>query len=165
MRLALYTCGKIAGPLGSPQVQGFFDMAPGIFEGATKATGFVAHMGQANPMGWPPALHNWAEWGEFVAPRFYDAPGGRDDETLATTLSLWESMKDLRVFTYKGLHAEALKHRKTWFVEREVPQQVLWWIEGDRTPTWREAAAKLEHLHDYGPTKAAFSMSVHFAAH
>jgi hypothetical protein len=115
-------------------------------------------------MGWPPAVHSWGDWGAFVAPRFYDAPGGADDDTLATTLSVWKSLKDLRNFAYNGSHGEALRRREEWFPRPDVPQQVLWWIAEDHQPTWAEAAAKLERLHDDGPSVEAFSMAMHFAA-
>jgi hypothetical protein len=161
VHLVLYTCGLIRGPLGSEAVQGFFEIAPAIFEGAERATGCVSHMGQ-EVAGWPPATQSWTASGKFVAPRFYEAPGGADDETLATTLSVWRSLGDLRAFAYKGIHAEALKSRAVWFVEADTPQHVLWWIDMDRSPTWAEAAAKLEALHDRGPSAEAFSMAVHF---
>jgi hypothetical protein len=40
----------------------------------------------------------------------------------------------------------------------------MWWVPEGKVPTWREAAARLEHLHDHGPTPIAFDFHRRFPA-
>jgi hypothetical protein len=41
---------------------------------------------------------------------------------------------------------------------------VLWWVEDDHRPDWREAIARSELLHDRGPTADAFNFKSPFDA-
>jgi hypothetical protein len=42
------------------------------------------------------------------------------------------------------------------------PIYVAWWIKQCHQPTWPEACARLEHLHDHGPTVHAFTFKSAF---
>ena len=42
------------------------------------------------------------------------------------------------------------------------PPLVLWWHPDPQPPTWAEGARRLEHLHDHGPTPAAFTLRTPF---
>jgi hypothetical protein len=160
MNVALYTCGVLTGPPGSQAVEGFFRNAFGVFGSASEARGCVAHMAQDAPPQWPPSAQDWGRWGEYACPSFYEDVSA---EVLAATLSVWQSIRDLQGFAYGGLHKEALKHREEWFVQSGLPQYVLWRIPDGHTPTWGEAARKLECLHERGPTTEAFTFSSEFA--
>lgn len=57
-----------------------------------------------------------------------------------TTLSLWADLESVFAFAYNGVHAglnaEALKHRKEWFLTPEWPTYVAWWVEDNHEPDW-----------------------------
>jgi hypothetical protein len=60
------------------------------------------------------------------------------------------------------VHLEALQKRKEWFRPPEWPTYVAWWIEDDETPTWGDAFARLEYIHDHGPSPYAFNFKQAF---
>jgi hypothetical protein len=145
-RLAFYTFGILREPRGHPQVQGFSDRSPGAVESAKGTDGFIALLGD-RPV-------------DF-GPRFYDpaVDGGAPQ-----TLSLWTNLESVFAFAYRGRHAEALRGRKEWFKEPNWPTYAAWWVADDYMPTWYEAAERLEHLHNRGPTPFAFSFKQAFDA-
>ena len=79
-----------------------------------------------------------------------------------TTLSLWNNLDPVYSFAYRGIHLEALQKRKEWFQTPEWPTYVAWWVGDDERPTLEEAARRLEHLHDNGPTPEAFTFKQPF---
>ena len=64
-------------------------------------------------------------WGEQVYPRFYVERG---DGWSPSTLSLWRDLTALMAFSYSGIHAEAMRHGREWFVKPTWPGYVLWWV-------------------------------------
>lgn len=145
-RLAFYTFGILRGPEGDPQVQGFFDRDESAGAAAEVAPGFITRY-----YGRPPEL----------GPRFFDPavhPGAPQ------TLSVWRDLESVYPFAYGGVHGEALRRRKEWFVKPAWPTYAAWWIDDDEEPTWHEAIRRLEHLHDHGPTTFAFSFAAPFDA-
>jgi hypothetical protein len=131
---------------GHPQLQGFADRIPGAFEAAARMPGFICQVD------YPEAGPAW--------PRFKDP--ARDNG--AQTLSLWTDLAAVAAFAYGGLHAEALRHRKEWFVKPPWPIYAAWWVEDDHVPTWEEAVQRLEFLHKHGPTPHAFTFKTPFDA-
>jgi Domain of unknown function (DUF3291) len=154
-RLAIYNFGIFRMRADDPVNDGFREREGANFAAAERAPGFVARSGYAGEEG-PPS------WGEQVFPRFYVERG---DKGSPSTLSLWQDLESLFAFAYHGVHAEALKRAPDWFVEKQWPPYVLWWIEGDRRPDWREAVARFERLHDRGPEPQAFNFKTAFDAH
>ncbi|SFG96363.1 protein of unknown function [Palleronia marisminoris] len=152
MSLALYTFGQFAGPADSPVNDGFRELNDPIFALADRTEGLIARSGYASDAGPSP-------WGEEVYPRFYDEAG---DGWSPATLSLWEDLESLYVFTYSGLHAQALKRGREWFRKPSWPPLVLWWHDGKAPPTWRQGVRRLEHLHDHGTSSFAFSFKSPF---
>ena len=61
------------------------------------------------------------------------------------------------LFTYAGLHREALVLREQWFRKPQFPNHVIWWVADNHVPTFVESTAKLELLHAEGPTPQAFN--------
>jgi len=64
--------------------------------------------------------------------------------------------EDLRRFVYRSSHTQYLARRSEWF---EKPQQaiyVLWWVPAGHIPSIEEAAERLEHYRQHGPTPYAF---------
>lgn len=152
MSLALYTFGQFVEPADSPVNDGFRELNGPIFALADRTDGLIARSGYASDAGPSP-------WGEEVYPRFYDDAG---DGWSPATLSLWEDLESLYVFTYSGLHAQALKRGREWFRKPSWPPLVLWWHDGEAPPTWRQGVQRLEHLHDHGPSSIAFTFKFPF---
>lgn len=118
------------------------------------APGFIARSGYEGDPG-PPS------WGEQVWPSFYKERG---DGWSPATLSLWEAPGAIAAFAYRGVHGEAVRLGRTWFVEPEWPPYALWWVAVDHVPDWLEAVARHQLLHDTGPTPSAFDLRTPFGA-
>ncbi|MEQ1953913.1 DUF3291 domain-containing protein [Mesorhizobium yinganensis] len=145
-RLAIYNFGMFRQRADHPSIQGFHTRNDRNFATAEQSDGFVARSGYAGEPG-PPS------WGEQIYPRFYIDHG---DGWAPSTLSLWRDLGALLAFSYTGFHAETMRQARDWLVEQRWPPYVLWWVTPDRTPLWAEGVARLEHLHDYGPSTDAF---------
>lgn len=152
MPLALYTFGMFMRPAEDPANRGFHDLNGAIFERVDGAAGLIARSGYASDSGPDP-------WGPEVYPRFYRERG---DGWSPATLSLWTDLESLFSFTYFGLHAVALKRGREWFEKPRWPPLVLWWYRNTGHPTWAEGVRRHEHLHDHGPTPAAFDFKTPF---
>ena len=50
----------------------------------------------------------------------------------------------LMAVSYRGVHADALKHARPWNVKQHWPPLVLWWVENGRLPDWEDGVARLE---------------------
>jgi hypothetical protein len=143
-RLAFFTFGILHEPWDYPRIKGFLDRIPDAFASAEGTAGFL-----------------WRETGDppDLGPRFYrpeEHPGAPQ------TLSLWTELESPYAFAYHSHHAEALRHRKEWFVKPEWPTYVAWWVPDDHIPTWQEAHERLTALHDNGPSQSAFSFKTPF---
>jgi hypothetical protein len=145
-RAALYTFGVFRAPSNDPVNHGFHDRNDRNFSAAQASEGFIARSGYVDEPG-PES------WGEQVFPRFYTERG---DGWSPSTLSLWRDLESPMAFSYAGIHSEALKHGRDWFLKPEWPPYVLWWVDLDHTPQWSEAIARHEHLHDHRATPFAF---------
>jgi len=145
--LAMYNFGLHVAPYDSPAVEGFRLREAANFEAAARAHGFIARSGYDGEAG--PAC-----WGKQVFPRFIEGSGFA---TAPSSLSLWADIESLMAFTYNGVHADALKHARHWNVKQRWPALVLWWVDTDVVPEWKDGVARLERLHDDGPSAAAFT--------
>lgn len=96
------------------------------------------------------------EGGDSMATRPYD------DERIAITLSVWETVEDLRRFVYRSHHVDYLKRRAEWFEPIEGYALVLWWIVEGSRPTVIEAKERLELLRERGPSPRAFTFRKNF---
>jgi hypothetical protein len=143
---ALTTFAILRAPIGDPLVQGFFDRLGDTFGAADGFEGFVDRSRRD-----PATLRQ--TWGDPVSPRFHDPARHAG---VAFTLSRWRSLESVHAFSYSGVHGEALRHRLEWFLTPQWPSYAVWWVEDDHVPDWHEASAKLERLHDHGPTPEAF---------
>ncbi|MFI5269708.1 MAG: DUF3291 domain-containing protein [Chloroflexota bacterium] len=155
--VAFFTFGIMREPKGHPQVQGFFTVDGAVFAAARSSPGFIDGRG-------------------FVTDHSTNPPAGRRDlypaavtapechPPQASTLSLWQSLEAVFGFAYHGIHAEALRQRKEWFVKPAWPVYAAWWVEDGDTPSWEEAMARLDHLHQHGSTPQAFDFKAPFDA-
>lgn len=145
--LAMYNFGLHVAAYESPAVEGFRLREAANFEAAARAQGFIGRSGYAGD----PEL---SCWGEQVFPRFIQ---GNGFATAPSSLSLWADIESLMAFSYSGVHADALKHARHWNVRQSWPPLVLWWVDANVVPEWKDGVERLEHLHDNGPSAIAFS--------
>lgn len=156
-RLAFMTFGMLREPRSSPVVRGFVKLGPSVNAEAERAHGFIARAVKPET-GASGFGQSYGEWGEnSIAPAFYDGGVEFNDNTNASTLSLWKDIESVRRFAYNGLHKIALAQREKWFRPPAWPSYVMWWVADDHTPQWSEATQRIEHLHTHGPTPYAFS--------
>lgn len=111
MKLALLTFGLFRAPAEDPVNQGFHDRNDAILEVAERSAGFLGRSGYGDEPG-------TVSWGPQVFSQFYVEKG---DGWTAATLSLWADIESAMAFSYAGLHAEALRHGREWFVEPQWP--------------------------------------------
>lgn len=151
-RVAFMTFGVLHAPRTHRRSKAFLDGSPAIHEAAERSEGFVAGSNLDSDTGRD-------RWGQFICPGFLPEELGPH---MARTLTLWESLETLFAFAYAGPHAAALGGRKEWFRKTEFPAYVVWWVADDQVPTFAEATARLERLHERGPTPEAFTFSCPF---
>lgn len=145
-RVVLYTFGILRAEKSDPAIREFYRRMPRVFQAAETTTGFIDRR----------------EDGDFtLGPRFFDKTR---HVRAPQTLSLWRHPAPVRAFAGDPAHADALPRLGEWFLEPSWPSHVLWWIEDDHVPSWPEAWAHLEALHDRGPSPEAFTLAVAFEA-
>ncbi|MEK9970046.1 MAG: DUF3291 domain-containing protein [Ferrovibrio sp.] len=159
-RIALYTFGIFARPYADPVNDSFHVLNEANLAAAKASDGFIARSGYDGDPG-P------ASWGAHAYPRFYTG----SDAHSPSTLSLWRDLESPMAFAYHGIHAAALSRGRDWFSKPATatgkpawPPYALWWVAADHTPDWREAADRLEHLHDHGASARAFDWKTPFDA-
>lgn len=81
------------------------------------------------------------------------------DDSYLVNITIWESVEDLKAFTYSGKHLEALKNRSDWFVEHDLPKYVLFWTRPDQEITEKLVKDKLIALKQKGPSPKAFTFN------
>jgi hypothetical protein len=152
-RIAFFTYGVLKQPIGHPEVQGFIDRIESVYGAAEGSLGFFARS-ERNVQTWE---HSW---GPVLAPQC--TPQGVTLNELAMALSLWRDLESVAAFAYRGAHGEALSKRKEWFRSGEWPTYVAWWVNENHKPNWKEAADRIDHLHQNGPTSFAFTFQKPF---
>lgn len=159
-RVALYTFGIFTRPYADPANDSFHARNETNLAAVEASAGFIARSGYD---GDPGPL----SWGPHSYPRFYTG----SDAHSPSTLSLWTDLEAPMAYTYHGIHAEALSHGREWFTKPVLPDgrtawppYVLWWVAADHVPDWREAVARLEHLHDHSASAQAFDWKTPFDA-
>jgi hypothetical protein len=158
-QLALYTFGVLNTPTRSPGTltREFDEMVGAIYGGMNHIPGYIAHAAPTDPSEGAHFNWDWREWGEFVVPRWYEK--GRTPQTtaLAATMSLWGDVESAYTFVYTDLHRVALNRRYDWFEKTGHPGHVLWWVNDDAIPTWKDGVPRLEYLQGHEPTPYAFT--------
>ena len=141
--LAFFTFGILHEPVDHPQNASFLETVGEVFAHAGQADGFL-----------------WASEGTegYVLPSL----AGDQESKVAQTLTLWRDLDSVRHFAYHGPHAGALRRRRDWFTGGSWPGFVAWWVPDGTYPTWSEAARRLEHLNDNGPTPEGFTFNAAF---
>jgi hypothetical protein len=142
--LAQVNIGRMKAPIDDPIMEGFRSQLDPINALADKSPGFVWRL--------------QTEEGNATAIRPYD------DERMAINMSVWESLEALQAFVYKSAHVGPLRDRREWFEPMAGPILAMWWIPAGHIPTVAEAKARLQDLHEHGPSAEAFTFRKPFPA-
>jgi hypothetical protein len=135
--LAQFNVGVLRAPIEHPDSAGFADNLDPVNSLAEAAPGFV--------------------W------RLQDDRGNatafaRDGDPLRIlNLSVWESVRSLKDFTYATGHVDYMRRRLEWFAPRDGAHLVLWWIPAGHEPSIEEAESRLTRLVADGPSRNAFT--------
>lgn len=78
------------------------------------------------------------------------------DEKVSATVSIWQSVDDLRDYTFNSEHGAFLKRTSEWFETVEGPQLVIWKVDALTRPGFTEAFQRLDHLREHGASELAF---------
>jgi hypothetical protein len=137
--------GRLLAPVDSPEVAEFMNALEAINLLAEASPGFV----------WRLAGEDESNATDLRLP-------GVEDSELMVNMSVWIDLDSLRHYVYRSGHAMYLRRKKEWFAGMYDAHLVLWWVPEGHIPTLEEAAEKLRHLREEGPTPEAFTMSQAF---
>lgn len=136
MHLAQINLGRLAYDLDDPRLADFMDGIEIINRIAAQSPGFV--------------------W------KYETAPGGEVEETVegdprvVVNMTVWESVEDLRHFTYNTLHKRFYGRRGEWFVPYGAESLAMWWVPEGHEPTLTEGLERLAELRAKGDSDRAF---------
>ncbi len=143
MHLAQINIAQALAEMDDPIMHGFVSRLDEINALADDAPGFVWRLQTGD--------------GDALSLRVFDDP------MLIINMSVWENVETLKTFTYKTMHVQVFKERKTWFTKLGRPHLAMWWVPAGHIPTLDEAKEKLELIAERGPTPKAFTFSKVFA--
>ena len=121
---------------------------------------FVANLDRVNALAEGSPGFVWRlkdEGGDATAIR----PFGDD---VLVNMSVWADIPSLHAFAFKSAHTEVLRRRREWFVPMDEDYTVLWWVPAGHAPSVEEAAERLAHLRQHGPSAHAFTFRDAFPA-
>jgi hypothetical protein len=156
-RVALMTVGVLHAPADDPREKGFMDRLDGVWEAAGKNPSFIAADGFIGLGNEDPNA-----WGIYAVPSVFQQP--ELSQRTANTLTLWRDIESAFAFAYQGVHGEAFKLRREWFVKSEWPGYVAWWVEDDHTPTWQEGCERYDLYLQKGTCAEVFDFKQSFDA-
>ena len=136
--LAQLNVARLLHPLDHPAIRPFVEALEHINGLADRSPGFVWRL-QTESGNATDVTHPWST-----------------DPFMLVNLSVWESPEDLRQFVYRSSHIEYLARRSEWFEKPEQAHYVLWWALAGHVPSLEEAAERLAHFREHGPTPRAF---------
>jgi heme-degrading monooxygenase HmoA len=154
-RIAFMTMGILQASTSVPLVQGYLSRIEANFNAAEGSRGYIDHSRYL------PELDDY-DWGGLQIPVMFQSNELKDRRLM--TLSLWRDLESVMAFAYTGLHAEALRYRREWFIRGVFPNYVAWWVGDNETPTWREACKRYENLYYNGSTTEAFDFRQPFCS-
>ena len=141
--IAELNVAQLKAPLDSPELKDFVDNLDRINELAEQSPGFVWRLkGDGN-----------------------DATSLRPlGDNVLVNMSVWRDANALRDYVYKTGHVEIMRRRREWFERPTGSPFALWWVPEGHEPTVAEAVARLQHLHEHGPSAEAFTFGEAFSA-
>ena len=101
-------------------------------------------------------------WPGFIAQPALPDEGLIYNEPTLVNVSVWDSVENLKEFTYSSRHADFLKRRAEWFIQSDLPAYVLFWSPAGKGPTEAEIKQRHEHLQQYGATPYAFTFDENY---
>jgi hypothetical protein len=140
-QVAQLNVARLKHPLDHPELASFVDNLAPVNALADQAPGFVWRLQE--------------ESGDATGLR----PWGDD---MIVNLSVWDDVEVLRSYVFGHGHAALLRRRREYFVPMDTPSLVLWWVPAGRRPDLGEAAERLAHLSEHGPTAYAFTLRTTF---
>jgi len=140
MHIAEVNIARMIAPIDSATMKEFRDFIIPINELAESSPGFV----------W--RYTDDAATQEAAA----DPPFG--DNMIVVNLSVWESVEQLREFTYHTVHSYFVRKRMRWFSGLGHPHVACWWVAPGTQPSVAEAKARLELLEQTGVGPEAFTL-------
>ncbi len=135
--LAQLNIGRMLAPLDSPTMAEFMARLDDINALAESTPGFVWRLQD--------------DAGNATALRPFD------DDWLIVNMSVWESVEQLKAFTYNSAHADVMRKRRQWFEPHTEMYFVMWWISAGHIPTVEEAKERLRFLQTNGESEYAFT--------
>lgn len=142
--LAQINIGRIVAPIDDPRLARFVEQLEPINQLAESSPGFVWRL--------------QSEQGNAT-----DIPYN-DDPFMLLNMSGWESIEDLKAFTYKTRHVEIFRDRAQYFEKLDVPHYCLWWVPIGHRPSVQEGRTRIEPYRQHGATPEAFWFSEWFPA-
>ena len=82
-----------------------------------------------------------------------------DDDRVLVNLSVWESIDTFRSFVYRSAHGTMVRRGGEWFLAKQAPQLVMWWLDAGTLPTIEDGVEHLAELRAAGPSAAAFTFA------
>ena len=139
-RLAVFNWGRLRYDWDDPRVADFADNLDRVNAVAERAPGFV-----------------WYLPGDEMEAAQLDPDGPLGgDPRLACTLSVWETIAQLKDFAFATIHNRFYRRREEWFDADQGPRLVMWHIAADHRPDVAEAMERRAVLEHRGETAEAF---------
>jgi hypothetical protein len=133
---------KLIAPMDSPLIKEFYDFLTPVNRLAEESKGFVWRLTD--------------ESGN--AALFLDSPFS-DDPHMIVNMSVWETMEDLKAFTFDTVHRYFLQNRKKWMTGDVKVRLAIWEIPDGHIPNIEEGREKLRLIAENGATKEAFDFA------
>ncbi len=135
--LAQVNISKLLQPIDSPLLADFVAQLDEINTLADQSKGFVWRLKGENE--------------NATALRVFE------DEMMIINMSVWETVEDLKEFSYKTAHSGVMKDRNKWFEKPQAAHLALWWIPAGHIPSPQEAKEKLASINKNGSTSFSFT--------
>ncbi|SEQ79986.1 DUF3291 domain-containing protein [Microlunatus flavus] len=155
--IALYTFGLLDPAVEPTRLADFVRRGGDIMASADGADGYL---GRAHRADGGAETHAEGEdhgpWGAYALPDLGDF-AGHDRQVHIATLSLWRDLSSARTFVYDGLHRDALRHRRDWFLQGSWPGHVLWPVADGAVPRWSDGVTRYEAMAREGESADRFT--------
>lgn len=138
--LASFNFGTLRYPWDDPRVKDFQDNLDRVNAIGARSPGFV-----------------WRLDDDAMEAAQEDSQGPlADHPNTASTLSVWETPRDLWQFVHNTLHGRFLARAGEWFVPGDSGYFVGWWVPTAHRPTVAEGMAMWRQVQAAGDSDAAF---------
>lgn len=137
-QLAQINIAKLIAPIDDPLIADFVAQLDGVNKKAEESKGFV----------W--RLKDNAGESAITISVF-------DDPNIIVNMSVWDSVEDLKNFTYKTMHVDVFIDRAKWFEKMTGPHLAMWWIQEGAFPSDADGKQKIMYLEEHGPTAEVFT--------